>query len=333
LEEKMNFGDILTKAWKTIWKNKILWLFGVLAGCGAARGNGGNGGNAVYQSTQSNGNNGSFNGPNGPFFFNTSTQRALEDFLQTLADIPVMVWVVLALMLIVVGVILSILALMVGTLGTSGVIKGTILAEEAEADAKPVSLGTVFKSIKPYYWKVFLLNFGLRLIGSIIGLLLAIPIIILVVCTCFLGLFLLIPIAWFIDLMVNFTTIAIIEENLGIFEGIKRAWKMITRHFGDVLVMFLILGVGQLILGLVIALPLVVVPLPLVIELFASGFQTLTFGLILSVILFLIFIPLVVFLGGVLRAYVLTSWTLTYRQLEAEDELTPIVLSDGDDQG
>jgi hypothetical protein len=329
----MNFGEILSKAWKTIWKNKILWLFGVLAGCGAARGNGGNGGSAVSQSMQSNGNNGSFYGFDGPFFFNYSTQRALEDFLQTLADIPPMVWVVLALMLIVVGVFLSMLAIMVGTLGTSGVIKGTILAEEAEADAKPVSLGTVFKAIKPYYWKVFLLNFGLRVLGTIVGFLLVIPIIFLVVCTCFLGLFLLIPVAWFIDLMVNFTTIAIIEENLGIFESIKRAWRMITRHLGDVLVMFLILGVGQLILGLVIALPLVVVPLPLVFELIITGFETLSFGLVLSVLLFIVFMPLVIFLSGVLRAYVLTSWTLTYRQLEAEDELAPIVLADGNGEG
>ena len=30
----MEFGEILTKAWKIIWKFKILWVFGILSSCG-----------------------------------------------------------------------------------------------------------------------------------------------------------------------------------------------------------------------------------------------------------------------------------------------------------
>lgn len=36
----MNYGEILSKTWKVIWKHKILWLFGVLAGCSASGGGG-----------------------------------------------------------------------------------------------------------------------------------------------------------------------------------------------------------------------------------------------------------------------------------------------------
>jgi len=309
----MDIGKILSKAWKTIWKHKILWLFGILAGCGAAGSGGGGGGGSSAMS--SNGGPGTWDRPP---FMNPGTQRAIEDFFQSLSEIPPVVWVAIALGFVFVGIVLSILFLMAGTLGTAGVIKGTGMAEEMGADGKPVSFGAVFNAVKPYYWKVFLLNLGLRILGFIIVIFLGIPLILLTVCTCFLGLFLLIPIGWFIDLMVNFTTIAIIEEDKSIFEGIERAWQVITKNIGTVFVMFLILGVGQLIAGLIIALPLVIAPAPLLINLFASGFRTVSVGLIISVILFLVFIPFVILLGGVLRAYVLTSWTLTYRQLTAE---------------
>jgi len=51
-----NFGEVLTRAWQIIWKHKVLWIFGFLAGCGqsgssvrgnfgsGSRGSGGNGG-------------------------------------------------------------------------------------------------------------------------------------------------------------------------------------------------------------------------------------------------------------------------------------------------
>jgi hypothetical protein len=251
----------------------------------------------------------------------------LEDFFQTLADIPVWVWVVIAIGVLVLIFILSVLFLMVGTLGTTGVIKGTGMADDADEDAKPLSLGAIFKGLKPHYWKVFLLNIGLRVVGFILTIIFALPIILFAVCTCFLGLFLLVPIGWFINLMVNFTTIAIVEEGKGIFEGIGRAWQVITRHLGNVVVMFLILGIGQLVIGLIIGLPMIFAFAPLLINLFVTGFQQFTVGLIISGILFLIFLPILILLSGVLRAYVLASWTLTYRRLTGESALNPTVLS------
>jgi hypothetical protein len=74
------------------------------------------------------------------------------------------------------------------------------------------------------------------------------------------GLLVLIPIGWLIDTLVNFTIIAMIEEELGIFPAISRAWQVIIRNLGHVLVMFLILGVGGLIVGLIISAPLIIIP-------------------------------------------------------------------------
>ncbi len=40
-----NFSEVLTRAWQIIWKHKVLWIFGILAGCGQG-GGGSSGGEA-----------------------------------------------------------------------------------------------------------------------------------------------------------------------------------------------------------------------------------------------------------------------------------------------
>jgi len=319
----MDIGGILSRAWKTIWKHKILWLFGLLAGCGAASSGGGNGGSASSSAIQGSSQNGTWGSP---AFISPSTERAIEDFFQTLADIPVWVWIVAALALVVASIIFSILFLLLRNLGTTGVIKGASMADQAGEDDKPLSFGEIFKGVQPHYWKVLLFNVGYQVATSLIIFILLFPIVVIATCTCGLGLFFLIPIGWFLAVMVYFTTIAIIEEELSIFQAIARAWQIIIRHLGHVVVMFLILGIGQAILSLVISLPLLVSFVPLVVTLLVSGFGSLTIGLVISGVLFLAFLPLTIFLGGVLNAFVLVSWTLTYRRLATEDELSPEVI-------
>ena len=42
----MDYGEVLSKAWKIVWKFKILWIFGILASCTGNAGSGvGSGGN------------------------------------------------------------------------------------------------------------------------------------------------------------------------------------------------------------------------------------------------------------------------------------------------
>ncbi len=318
----MDFGEILSKAWKTIWKNKILWLFGILAGCGGAystQGGGGGGSSSGIQMPSS----------PGPSPFNTPLDRNIDKFAQFLADIPVWVWIAIGIAFIILIFVLSIIFLMLGTLGQTGVIKGASLADQAKEEDKPLSLKDIFKGIKPHYWKILLFNVGFRISWFILNLLLIIPIVILTICTCCLGLLLLVPVGWFVQVMIYFTTIAIIEEDLDIFKAIARAWEVLTKNLGNVVLMFLILGLGQLILGFIIVLPIFLTPIPILINLAVTGFESATVGLIISAILFLIILPIVIFLSGVLMAYVLSAWTLTYRRLTGENSLTPIVITDG----
>jgi len=38
-------------------------------------------------------------------------------------------------------------------------------------------------------------------------------------------------------------------------------------------------------------------------------------------------LPFLIFLAGIVKAYVLASWTLTYRSIVGEDALKPVVLN------
>ena len=40
----IDYGEVLSKAWKIVWKNKILWIFGILASFGQGSGGGSGGG-------------------------------------------------------------------------------------------------------------------------------------------------------------------------------------------------------------------------------------------------------------------------------------------------
>jgi hypothetical protein len=322
----MELEVVLKKAWKIIWKHKILWLFGVLASCGTVSTRGG--GNSGYVTSGSNAP--SSSGSAFSFLSPTLSHR-FSIFMQTIENIDPWVIVMMVLFMVFMGITLSILFLFLGTLGTVGVIKGTALADEAEADAKPLSFSAIFKAIKPYCWKVLLFNVALGFVAILAFFLLAVPVTLLTVCTCFLGLFLLIPLGWLIQVMVTFTTIAIVDEDHDILHAIGRAWEIIVHNLGYVIVMFLILGIGQIVIGLIIGLPLIVVPIPILLNLFATGFTTFSWGLVLSFMLFLGLLPFVIFLGGILKAYVLASWTLTYRYLANKADLEPTVLQTSDE--
>jgi len=152
--------------------------------------------------------------------------------------------------------------------------------------------------------------------------------IIFTVCTCGLIWLFAIPIGWLVNVMLTFTTIAILEEDKGIFDGIARAWHIITKNLGQVILMSLILGIGQFILMFLLAVPMLLIVVPVLINLIVTGGDALGVGLIISGILFLILLPLSILLGGGLRAYVLASWTLTYHQLIEKEELEPTIMTE-----
>jgi hypothetical protein len=110
--------------------------------------------------------------------------------------------------------------------------------------------------------------------------------------------------------------VALVVENLSITEGIKRGWQVVWANLGTMIVMslILILGVG-LIGGAIIGLPLLVVAAPLVVGVTTGTAEAIRNGLLVSGVFFIIYLPVLLVLSGILRAYTSSAWTLTFLRL------------------
>jgi hypothetical protein len=174
-----------------------------------------------------------------------------------------------------------------------------------------------------YFWRVFGLNL-------LVGVLVIVAIIILIligimgsVLTLGLALVCLIPLAcvlvpvfWFLWVIVEQASIAIVVEDLGVLDGLRRGWEVVRANLGVMIVMALILVIGVgLIGGIIISLPLFVVAVPALIGAFSSSGRVMWGGLAVAGLCFIAYLPFLIVLRGILSTYVGTAWTLTYLRL------------------
>lgn len=292
----MDFGYVLKRAWQIIWKFKVLWIFGILASCGQASGSGGS--NSGYRFSSQD--------------INVSPQ--IEHFFSQLN--PGVIWTLVAIGIIIV-LALVVLAILLGTVGRVGLIRGTMKAEQG---AERLTFGELWREGLTYFWRVFGLNLLIGLAVFLIILVLGIIAIVLTIGT--LGLFilcllpiicLLIPVMWAVSVIIEQANVALVVENLSIIEAVKRGWKVVWDNIGTMIVMslILILGVG-IIGGAIIGLPLLVVAAPAVVGVTTGTTEAIRNGLIVSGLLFIVYLPFLLVLSGILRAYTSSAWTLTY---------------------
>jgi len=301
-----NFGEVLSRAWQIIWKNKVLWIFGVFAGCSRAGGSGGSGGGG-----------GGGSGPGGgqPF---SELQRVFDQIGQWISDNP---WVIAVFVILV--LVLLVLSIFLGTIGRIGLIKGTY---QAERGAERLIFGEVFSESMPYFWRVF----GLSLLIGLLFLLLFLPLIFFGIITAGIGflcilplLCILIPISWGVMVVIEQANAAIVLEDLGIGDGLRRGWEVVKANIGTMILMALILFIGSAVVGIVLAIPLIVAVVPLVIGSAAGVERTplLIFGVCCAV-----YLPILLILNGILTAYIQSAWTLTFMRLTKPQDNAPIVL-------
>ena len=314
----MNYGEVLSKAWKVVWKNKILWLFGILAGCGAVGGsNGGGGGSSGGSSAASNNfsNLGAISGSAGSQFL--SFFNAIGEFISQ--NLWIVGFVILAILFF--AFFTSILSFFAGVLGTGGVIKGAILRDEENSESKRLSFIDVYRALKPYYWRVALLHLVIIGAGLIAGVLVVGLIIGLIVFTFGIGLFFLlpvilfmIPIGSFVQVIITNSTIALIDEDKTVFQSIARGWEVTTGNLENMIVLMIILGVGQFIISILIMIPLVFSILPFAFSWLFNEKGIIIAALVISLLLVFLFAIVAIISAGILKAYVLTAWTLNYRR-------------------
>lgn len=299
----MDFGEVLSRAWQVIWKHKVLWIFGILAGCSNTNGSGANFWNEVQGRTP------------------TQTPRFFDQF-NYLPNWQIAL-IIGAILLVI--LLLIILAIFLGTIGRVGLIRGTL---QADQEANQVIFGELFSGSLPYFWRVFGLNLIVGLASFFLVLILIAPFALFAILTLGIGLLCIIPLLclavpffWLVGLVIEQANIAIVIEDVGIIDGLRLGWNVFRDNFGAVFVMGLILSLGiNLIGGFIIGIPLAVVAVPAIIG-FATGTQrALGGGLWVAALCFVAYLPVLLILSGALRAYIEAAWTLTYLRLTSKPQ-------------
>ncbi len=311
----MDFGGILTKAWKIIWKFKVLWIFGILTSCGQGSGGGGSGGGSNSGSSYSG--SGDFQVPPGveQFFYN------IENFFDSIQGWQIALFVAGTILFV---LLLTFLFTALGTIGRIGLIQGTI---KAEAGAERLTFGELFNEGKPYFWRVLIFNFLAGLVIFLGILILMVPLIGMTVVTLGIGLLcllplicILIPVGWLVSILIEQANIAIVVEDLGMVDGAKHGWEVFRANIGNMAVMGLILVIGGGIVNFIISLPILFTMVPIILGAVASGVgESASFaggGLLVSALCCVSYLPVLILLSGILQAYIKTAWTLTYLQLQ-----------------
>ena len=304
----MDFGYVIKRAWQIIWKFKALWIFGILASCGQASGTGGSNWSYSFSNQDSN--------------FNFQVQHFFNQL--TPGSIALLIGLAILFSLAVIVIVI-----LLGTIGRVGLIRGTVKAEQG---AERLTFGELWRDGLAYFWRVFGLNL---LIGVVIFLAIMFMVVAGIVLTVgTLGLFVLclipllclfIPVMWAIYVVVEQANVALVVDNTGIIEAIKRGWQVVWRNIGSMIVMSLILILGvSLIGGIIIGLPLIIVATPAIIGFATGTSEAIRNGLIASGLFFIIYLPVLLLLSGILRAYISSAWTLTYLRLTNKPALNQL---------
>jgi hypothetical protein len=297
-EAAIKIAEVLDQAWQIIWKHKILWVFGIFAGCARGGGGGVGSGSGWRQSSP----------------FDSGTAAGINRFFSGIGGwIGEHLWVVGLFILL--AVALAALAVFLGTLGRIGLIRGTV---EADQGAERLAFNALFRGGLPYFWRVFGLTFLIGLAFFIIFL----PLVLFGVITAGIGFLCILPllcllalVAWAVGILVRLADASMVVENLNLVQGMGRAWEVASKNVGPVLMIWLITALFGLIVGFVIALPVLLIVIPAAVGYFTSGQGISSAFLVAGGICLTIYLPVLIIASGVLTAYIESVWTLTFLRL------------------
>ncbi len=302
----MDYGYALTRAWQITWKYKVLWIFGILAGCGTNSSSGGSGNIDYSQDVNEM-----------PPEVIELGDKALTFFAQPTVIIGMILFVLLVI----------ILTTFLTTIGRVALISGTY---KAEAGAKSLSFGELFKDSTSRFWRFFWMNFlvSLPFIIVIVGLLGAgiftafsadnataseafLVAFIPTLCVLFCCLFFF---SLLIGMIVQQAQNAMILEDLGISASLMRGWEVFKSNLGHLILMAIILFIFSAVVGVVVAIPMLIVVIPAAISFVLDGAQSFQ-PLILMGLCLVAYLPISLIANGVLTTYTQAVWTLFYLQI------------------
>ena len=295
----MDIGEVLSRSWQIIWKHKVLWIFGILASL-----------TGEFRM--------SYSGGTPPTEMSGNAYPTVPpEFFRTIDQTPS--WVIFLILggLILLSLIIAIIFYILSTIGHIGVVHGTQLADEG---AEKLPFGELFKGSFHYFWRIFLLDILIGLaIFVLVGGFIFVSIISAVITfglalACILPLMcLMVPVGIIISIWLQQARIAIIVEDISMWDGLQRGWEVLKENASSYALMWLVLGLAiSLVAGFILAMPMMLLMVPLFSGLFV---EELRFMLWLALAGILLYLPFLLVLGGILYTYVTAGWTVTYLRL------------------
>jgi hypothetical protein len=295
----MDIGEVLRRAWEITWKNKGLWVLGILAAC--TGGGGGGGGSSSYQGSS--------------YQFSGDEWPGLERFF---SGIPEETLVLATIAIVLVALLVVVVLFVLGILGQAGLIAGFAHAD----DTGSVTLAEAWRLGLPSFWRLLGALAIVIVVAIVLAMVIAVPAAIFAGLTLGLGVICLlplaclaIPLAFAANIYITFVQNSIVLEKNPVLASFRRAWEVFRANLGSVIVMGLILVVGGAVVGLIIAAPLLAIALPAILAYSVGGEQAVQTGTLVAIGCGLVYLPIMLLLNGILQTYVSGTWTLTYRRL------------------
>ncbi len=266
----MDYGKLFTKAWRYLWRYKILWLFGILNGCQT-------------------------------FSINVSDNSAASQIgmarLERWASDPI-VWIAIGIFVLSIVLLVFILSL----IGQMGIIRVTTLAEMGEEE---MAWETIFANGWGIFWRLLALSLLVSFVVAIVwSIFLGMPFVVLMaliinsvgstgptddVGSAIFGAFILaflfslcilLPASFLLTPFLQISRIALVNEQIGLWNALRNGWKMYRKHFGALLLLAVISLALRFFLGfLVVPVTIMfVLGIPLWLQLVLILFGFLLFG-------------------------------------------------------
>ena len=171
----------------------------------------------------------------------------------------------------------------------------------------------------PYFWRVL----GLSLVIGFLALLVILPLVLFGVLTAGIGLIcilplicILIPVFWGISVVIEQANVAIVLENLGIADGLRKGWEVVRANIGPMILLALILFIGSGVIGFIFAIPIIAAVFPFIFGVANNSNNAIWIGVLCCAAYF----PILLVSNGILTAYVQSVWALTYMRLTAKPQ-------------
>jgi hypothetical protein len=326
----MPFSDIITRSFEIVWRNRSLWIVGMIF----AFFGGGGGGSSNFNYSQGTGSppnaDGSMPMPDLPAWF-------------TMENIILVVGIA-----VVIGLVVGIISLAIQSIAHTGLIRGTESAIENQSISWRGLLGTGWRGPwQSLFWLKILIalpSLIIGIIGAIIAISVAFPLMQAAInqeepaignpetfiagffgmfCLLFCAIFIVAIFQWVLSLAGHYAARAIVLEGKSLGNAWGQGWGLFRANMLNSFIMSILLALLLGIVGLVVTIPLLVffavgaIPFFAIMEnintippalLVIGGIAlTLGVGLVTSI------------LTGPLLAYGETVWTMTYRHITGRE--------------